>query len=113
MRGCGFEEMLGGVCVCCDGCVVDGRGVCELRLGCWVRTMCAGNEMGPGGATEVAGALRGNTTLTSLALFGKQQLCCGVGVMWREDMVLESGWLCEWRFMRVSVGCEAGRGCCG
>ena len=85
MRGCGFEEMLGGVCVCCDGCVVDGRGMCEWRLGCWVRSTCADNEMGPGGATEVAGALRGMMTLTSLDLGGEQRLCCGVGVMWRED----------------------------
>ena len=81
MRGCGFEEMLGVVCVCGDGCVVDGRGVCEWRLGCWVLSTCADNDMGPGGATEVAGALRGNTTLTSLDLGGEQQLCCGVGVV--------------------------------
>ena len=70
----------------CDGCVVDGRGVCEWSLGCRVRATCADNEMGPGGATEVAGALRGMTTLTSLDLAGEQRLCCGVGVMWREDM---------------------------
>ena len=74
------------VCVFCDGCVVDGRGVCEWSLGCRVRSTCAGNGMGPGGATEVAGALRGMTTLTSLDLAGEQRLCCGVGVMWREDM---------------------------
>ena len=76
----------GGRCVCCDGCVVDGRGVCEWSLGCWVLSTCAGNDMWTGGATEVAGALRGNTTLTSLDLAREQRLCCGVGVMWREDM---------------------------
>ena len=73
----------GGRCVCCDGCVVDGRGVCEWSVGCWVRCTCAGNDMGRYEATEVAGALRGNTTLTSLDLSCEQLVCCGVGVMWR------------------------------
>ena len=45
------------VCVCGDGCVVDGREVCEWSLGCWVLSTCAVYGMGPVGASEVAGAV--------------------------------------------------------
>ena len=56
------------------------------RLGWWVRSTFAGTLVGLDGENEVAGALRGMTTLTSLDLGGEQRLCCGAGVMWREDM---------------------------
>ena len=86
--------------------MVDGRGMGEWSAGCLVRSTCAGNKMEPGGATEVAGALRGTTTLTSLDLSGEQRLCCGVVVMWGEDMA--RGAL---NTLLEIVGCASGLSC--